>query len=145
MTPESLPLVYFGKLPARGDFVRARTHIPESNAIDEWVSKALVSSETLFSDRLVDRTTTNKTAFLNFSHVNTTSNEIITGVLIPSHDSSYRNYPIIGFGVQYVDKPKSWMNYLPIKSAAIWEDTHEILSIAKSKTDNAELMDYLNH
>lgn len=145
MTPESLPLVYFGKLPARGDFVRARTHIPESNAIDEWVSKALISSETLFSDRLVDRTTTNKTAFLNFSHVDTKSNEIITGVLLPSHDSSYRNYPMIGFGVQYVDKPKNWMKYLPIKSSALWDDTYEILSIAKSKTDNTDLMDYLNH
>jgi len=145
LTPESLPLVYFGKLPARGDFVRARTHIPESNAIDEWVSKALISSETLFSDRLVDRTTTNKTAFLNFSHVDTKSNEIITGVLLPSHDSSYRNYPMIGFGVQYVDKPKNWMKYLPIKSSALWDDTYEILSIAKSKTDNTDLMDYLNH
>ena len=145
MTPELLPLVYFGKLPARGDFVRARAHISETNAIDEWVSKALVSSETLFSDRLVDRTTTNKTAFLNFSHVDTRTNEIITGVLIPSHDSSDRNYPLIGFGVLHIDKPKSWMNYLPIKSASIWNETYEIISIAKSKTDSTDLMEYLGH
>uniref|UniRef100_UPI0026222B73 TagF domain-containing protein n=1 Tax=uncultured Psychrobacter sp. TaxID=259303 RepID=UPI0026222B73 len=47
MTSESLPLVYFGKLPARGDFVRARSHISETNDIDTWVSQALTASEYL--------------------------------------------------------------------------------------------------
>ena len=44
MTSESLPLVYFGQLPARGDFVRARSHISETNDIDTWVSQALTAS-----------------------------------------------------------------------------------------------------
>ncbi|MFT5428493.1 MAG: type VI secretion system protein ImpM, partial [Psychrobacter glaciei] len=85
MTPESLPLVYFGKLPARGDFIRARAHIAETNAIDQWVSQALAISENLFSDAsdsLIDSPPTNNIAFLNFSHVDTVSNEIITGVLL---------------------------------------------------------------
>ncbi|MBE0444521.1 type VI secretion system-associated protein TagF [Psychrobacter sp. FME5] len=144
MIPDSLPLVYFGKLPARGDFVRARAHISETNAIDEWVSQALAVSESIFSESLVDKENSNNIAFLNFSHIDTRSNEIITGVLIPSHDSSHRNYPLIGFGVIHLDKPKNWMKYLPVKSAALWDDTYEILSMAKSKTDNADLMEYLN-
>lgn len=145
MIPDSLPLVYFGKLPARGDFVRARAHISETNAIDEWVSQALAVSETIFSETPINKENTDSLAFLNFSHVDTKANEIITGVLIPSRDSSYRNYPLIGFGVLYMDKPKSWMNYLPVKSATLWHDSYEVLSMAKSKTDNADLMEYLNH
>lgn len=145
MTPERLPLIYFGKLPARGDFVRARAHISETNAIDEWVSQALAISEKIFSDDLVDKAEANKIDCLNFSHIDTRSHEIITGVLVPSHDSSYRNYPLIGFGVLHSDKPKNWMNYLPIKSSTLWNDTYEILSTAKSKTDSSDLMEYLNH
>lgn len=149
MIPEYLPLVYFGKLPARGDFVRARAHISETNAIDEWVSQALAISEKIFSENSIDKANgndiSNQVSCLNFSHVDTNSNEILTGVLIPSHDSSHRNYPLIGFGVLYSDKPKNWMNYLPVKSSALWHDTYEILSMAKSKTDSDDLMDYLNH
>ena len=145
MTPEYLPLVYFGKLPARGDFVRARAHISETNAIDEWVSQALAISEQIFNERLMNKANTDNIAFLNFSHVDTRTNEIITGVLVPSHDSSDRNYPLIGFGVLHVDKPKNWMNYLPVKSSALWNDTYEVLSTAKSETDSAHLMEYLNH
>ena len=55
MTPEFLPLVYFGKLPARGDFVRARSHISEINTIDEWVSQALAVSENISSENLFDQ------------------------------------------------------------------------------------------
>lgn len=145
MTPDVLPLVYFGKLPARGDFVRARAYISETNAIDEWVSQALAISDKIFSDRLTDNEDSNPLAFLNFSHVDTRTNEVITGVLVPSHDSSYRNYPLIGFGVLHLDKPKNWMNYLPVKSSDLWSDTYKTLSIAKSQTDNAHLMEYLNH
>lgn len=145
MTPDSLPLIYFGKLPARGDFVRARAHISETNAIDEWVSQALAISDKLFSDRLTDNEDSNTLTFLNFSHVNTRTNEVITGVLVPSHDSSYRNYPLIGFGVLHLDKPKNWMNYLPVKSLDLWNDIFETLSMAKSQNDNAHLMEYLNH
>ncbi|OXL23573.1 type VI secretion system-associated protein TagF [Psychrobacter sp. DAB_AL32B] len=145
MMPKSLPLVYFGKLPARGDFIRARAHISETNAIDEWVSQALTISEKIFSESAIDKAHIDNIAFLNFSHVDTRSNEIITGVLIPSHDSSYRNYPLIGFGVLHADKPKNWMNYLPVKSSTLWNDTYEVLSVAKSKTDNTDLMEYLNH
>lgn len=145
MTPDSLPLVYFGKLPTRGDFVRARAHISETNAIDEWVSEALAVSESVFSGIPIDNINNHNFAFLNFSHIDTRANEIITGVLIPSHDSSYRNYPLIGFGVLHLDKPKNWMNYLPVKSSALWNDTYEVLSMAKSKTDNTDLMEHLNH
>lgn len=145
MTPEHLPLIYFGKLPARGDFVRARAHITETNAIDEWVSQALAISEKIFSERPIDNTNNHEISYLNFSHVDTRSHEIITGVLIPSHDSSNRNYPLIGFGVQHSDKPKNWMNYLPIKSSNLWHETHKILSVAKYQTDNTHLMEYLNN
>ena len=37
------------------------------------------------------------------------------------------------------------MNYLPVKSSALWNDTYEVLSMAKSKTDNTDLMEHLNH
>nr|WP_317200887.1 type VI secretion system-associated protein TagF [uncultured Psychrobacter sp.] len=145
MTPDSLPLVYFGKLPARGDFIRARVHISETTLIDQWVSEALTRSKSILNESIDDNSSLNAAQFLNFSHVDTAANQIMTGVLIPSHDSSHRQYPLIGFGLMHVDKPKLWMNYLPIKSLKIWDDTHAALSAAKSQADSTQATDDLNH
>ena len=145
MTPDSLPLIYFGKLPARGDFIRARHHINETNAIDQWVSQALTVEPT-HVDSTIDTPQQGfltDSLILNFSHVDTAANKIVTGVLLPSHDSSDRHYPLIGFSLIYLDKPKSWMNYLPIKSLSLWEHTYRALSIAKSQT-NSDASDMLN-
>lgn len=82
MITESLPLIYFGKLPSRGDFIRTRAHISETNALDQWVSQALAHSGAILDEATV----------LNFSHVDTVSGQIITGILIASHDSSHSFY-----------------------------------------------------
>jgi type VI secretion system protein ImpM len=134
MITKSLPLIYFGKLPSRGDFIRTRSHINETNALDQWVSQALTHSGAILDEATV----------LNFSHVDTVSGQIITGILIASHDSSHRYYPLIGFSVMHLDKPKSWLNYLPIKSLALWRSIYQALSCAQSKTDNSEIMALLN-
>lgn len=147
MTPDLLPLVYFGKLPARGDFVRARTHITETNMIDEWVSQALARPNSLLkeqSEQKVEGMASDKLSYLDFSHVDTATGQIITGVLIPSHDSSNRSYPLIGFGLNYSDKPKSWMNYLPIKSLSLWHEIYQALSKAQSQTDSLAVIEHLN-
>lgn len=145
MSPESLPLVYFGKLPARGDFVRARSHINETNTIDQWVSQALAASGSILNEASSTDSNADDARFLNFSHVDTASNRVITGVLLPSHDSSHRRYPLIGFGLSYFDKPKNWMNYLPIKSLNLWDDIQQALSAAKSQTDSNQVTEDLNN
>jgi len=132
MMPASLPLVYFGKLPSRGDFVRSKSHLNETKAIDDWVSQAVANA----SGWLEDRYWLHDSPVISFSHINTATKRIITGVLIPSHDSSQRHYPLIGFGICYLDKPKTWMNYLPIKSLAPWDSAYQVLTIARDQTDN---------
>lgn len=144
MIPETLPLIYFGKLPARGDFVRARTHINETNLIDQWVSQALTVSGSILDESAASNLPSQNLHFLNFSHVDTATNQIMTGVLIPSHDSSHRTYPLIGFGVIHLNKPKSWMNYLPIKSQALWDNIYAALNSAKAQTDDIQVTDNLN-
>lgn len=149
MIPESLPLVYFGKLPSRGDFVRARANINETNIVDQWVSQALTTSGPILQESALEQTdsensSSEKTAVLNFSHIDTAANQIITGVMLPSHDSSDRSYPLIGFVMLHLDKPKSWMNYLPIKSLGLWEGIYEVLTMAKAQTDNVKATEYLN-
>ncbi|MGP5662269.1 type VI secretion system-associated protein TagF [Psychrobacter celer] len=134
MIPDTLPLVYFGKLPCRGDFVRSRSHMSDINVIDQWVSQALSESADEMDTSLV----------LHFSHVDTAENKIMTGVLISSYDSSNRQYPFIGFGLMHLNKPKTWMQYLPIKSAGMWHDIHQTLDQARSKVDNTQITETLN-
>lgn len=149
MMPESLPLIYFGKLPARGDFIRARLHISETNNIDQWVSQALTASQavtegSVTNDLLVQEALWAEISFLNFSHIDTVAKQIITGVLIPSEDSSHRQYPLIGFVLVHTDTPKRWMNYLPVKSLQLWEDIYSALYTAKAQTDSLQATEYLN-
>lgn len=144
MISESLPLVYFGKLPSRGDFVRARSNLFETNAIDQWVSQAIALSDSILPDPSANDNDNKESPFLYFSHVDTVSGQIITGVLLPSQDSSGRRYPVIGFGVMHLDKPKNWMKYLPIKSLALWDDIQQALLVAKQATDSAQMIEKLN-
>lgn len=145
MIPESLPLVYFGKLPARGDFVRARAHINETNNIDQWVSQALATSGAILEDHTVETNASKGAVFLNFSHVDTASKQIITGVLLPSYDSSHRSYPLIGFSLMYLEKPKNWTNFLPIKSLTVWDEAYKALAGAQAETNETQVTDDLNH
>ncbi len=150
MTPETTPLVYFGKLPSRGDFVRARAHISETTIIDQWVSQALslseaISQETPLANYTSEKKALDETLVLNFSHIDTNSKQIITGVLIPSHDSSHRKYPFVGFSLIHLDKPKRWMNYLPIKSLSLWDGTYQALSAAKYHTDDIKVTEGLTN
>lgn len=131
----SYPLIYFGKLPSRGDFVRSRTHSNEINIIDHWVSEAVVNTEHSLA----------RISCIKFSHIDTLSNQIITGVLVSSHDSSQRHYPLIGFSQMWLEKPKSWMNYLPIKSASIWKTIHQSLVVAKTQSNDIQATDLLNN
>lgn len=146
MISECLPLVYFGKLPSRGDFVRARNHLPETNAIDQWVSQAIALSGSILPEPLANDNANKESPFLYFSHVDTVSNQIITGVLLPSQDSSgrHRQYPVIGFGVIHGDNPKNWMKYLPVKSMPLWNDIQQALLVAKQASDSAQMIEQLN-
>lgn len=133
ISDSTLPLSYFGKLPARGDFVRARHHVADIETIDRWVSDAIRLSNTL----------TETLNTLSFSHVNTSAQQVITGSMIASHDSSGRKYPLIGFCVLYLEKPKQWMNYLPSKSVPIWCDIDGALTQVVN-TPNAQATDLLS-
>lgn len=135
MTPDTTPLIYFGKIPSRGDFIRARSHAQEIDSIDHWISEALAHSERLFY----------QTPCIYFSHVNTAEQSSITGTVIPSHDSTDRSYPLIGFALEYTDKPKSWLNYLPVKSSSLWDTTYEAVCAAKQQQSDTEANNLLNN
>lgn len=135
MTADSIPLTYFGKIPSRGDFIRARTHAYEIDAIDLWISEALGQSEQLF----------NQTKAIYFSRVNTLEQQAITGVLIPSHDSTQRQYPLIGFTLDYIEKPKNWLKYLPIHTENLWSHTEQVLQSAKAQQNDVEANNILNN
>lgn len=134
MNSEILPLVYFGKLPSRGDFVRSRHNASEIDTIDNWISGALES--------LVQ--TSHPLPLIFFSHVDTVKNEVITGVIRHSTDSNNRIYPIIGMQVQYIEKIKNWTKYLPVKSLSVWETVDTALVQAQQAATDSGAIEQLN-
>lgn len=135
MSSEILPLVYFGKLPSRGDFVRSRHNASEIDSIDNWISGALES--------LVH--TSNPLPLVFFSHVDTFKNEVITGVIRHSTDSNNRVYPILGMQIQYIEKIKNWTKYLPVKSFSVWQTVDAALVQAQQAATDSDAIQRLNN
>lgn len=84
-------LIYFGKIPSRGDFVRNAQAGPIIQVFDEWVSGAM---EQLSADprwKLIydahDR--------INFAFFDSRANHFVAGTLACSQDSSARRFPLI--------------------------------------------------
>ena len=81
----------FGKIPARGDFVKGAGHSPLIGLLDTWVSRAMAQ---LSEDPRWKITYDNAAAF-DFAFVGARSRVSIVGHLRPSTDSAGRRFPFI--------------------------------------------------
>lgn len=84
-------LIYFGKMPSRGDFVRNAQAGPIIQVFDEWVSGAMDQLSTDPRWKLIydahDR--------INFAFFDSQANHFVAGTLACSQDSSARRFPLL--------------------------------------------------
>lgn len=84
-------LIYFGKIPSRGDFIRNAQAGPIIQVFDQWVSGAMELLSTDPRWKLIydghDR--------INFAFFDSQANHFVAGTLACSQDSSARRFPLV--------------------------------------------------
>jgi type VI secretion system protein ImpM len=85
------PVGYFGKLPARGDFVRAGEHTPLMQQLDRWAEQA---AELLARDPDWKRTY-DAAPPMHFAFLGSRSRGGVGGHILASRDASERRFPFM--------------------------------------------------
>lgn len=135
-------LIYFGKMPSRGDFVRNAKAGPIIQVFDEWVSGAMDQLSTDPRWKLIydahDR--------INFAFFDSHANHFVVGTLACSQDSSARRFPLICAvnlecepGSQTGSKSAKGQVFrgIPLYLAHVWAQTEHWVTLGMSDVTEA--------
>ncbi len=127
----SLPLLYFGKVPGRGDFVRSGQQPALVQSFDRWLSAAL---ELMALDarwkELYDRASPFHFAVLGPRHPH-----VVAGHVRPSSDASGRRFPFMVASSFEVQAPDLFMPRAPLALQRLWAQAEAWARKAQSEPD----------
>lgn len=112
----AMPLMYFGKLPSRGDFLRSSGDAALLQRLDRWLAEGI---EALAADPhwklLYDQA-----APLHFAFLHSLSPSGLAGHLLASTDASGRRYPFITACRLQIDDAAAHLAHSPLLLAPTW-------------------------
>lgn len=113
---QTVRIGYFGKLPARGDFIKATNNLALANLLDGWLAGVM---NQLSAD---PRWKINYDAMhpVQFAFVGTRSRRAIAGHLAASSDASQRRYPFLSMTAIEIDTPRTFLSLSPVVLAPLW-------------------------
>ncbi len=113
---------YFGKCPARGDFIRSTGHGSMLHVLDQWVTQALEAQSSYVDwQRQYDQMPP-----LDFVFCSTRMPLALAGTLTSSRDVSHRRFPLItGIRMQPA-KPSQFMGQAPVLLQSLWQSTRSL-------------------
>jgi type VI secretion system protein ImpM len=122
--PQAARVGYFGKLPARGDFIKAADNPALAKLLDDWLAEVM---NVLSAD---PRWKLNYDAMspMHFAFVGTRSRRAIAGRLVASSDASRRRYPFLGMSAIEVDDPRAFLPCSPMALAPLWQALDSLLA-----------------
>lgn len=109
-------IAYFGKLPARGDFVKGQYNPQLLKVLDDWVAHGM---ELLAEDprwKLVY----DAASPVSFACLGARSRLVIAGQLRPSRDGSARRYPFLAAVPVQIEAAPGFMAGAPLLLASFW-------------------------
>jgi type VI secretion system protein ImpM len=113
---------FFGKCPARGDFIRSTGHASMLHVLDQWVAQAL-EAQASYADW---QSQYDQMPPLDFVFCSTRMPLALAGTLSTSRDISHRRFPLItGIRMQPA-KPSSFMGQAPILLQSLWQSTRSL-------------------
>lgn len=110
-----ISMVFFGKIPSRGDFVRSANHAL-TQTLDRWLAQGI---ELMASDARW-KEVYDQAPPVHFAFLGAQSRAALAGHLIASTDASGRRYPFIAAGSFEVDAPLSFMGRSPMALMRLW-------------------------
>jgi len=109
-------LFYFGKIPARGDFVKGSHGAAVIQQLDTWVTRGL---ELMLDDPDWKRRY-DEAPPIAFLFAGTRSRHMIAGRLVTSHDASQRRYPLLMGTLAPIDEPLQFIARAPLTLFEAW-------------------------
>jgi type VI secretion system protein ImpM len=133
----NVPVSYFGKLPALGDFIKAsQNHQPLTAVLDRWASSGL---ELLAQDvgwkEMYDRG-----AGVNFAFMSSRRRPVVAGHLLPSNDQSGRRFPFFAAVTFEVAHPLAFLGHCPQAFSRLWSRLGRELPLLKTAAEPASLL-----
>ncbi|WP_137939806.1 type VI secretion system-associated protein TagF [Chitinivorax sp. B] len=117
LTPQP-ELFYFGKFPARGDFVKSTAGGPILQVFDQWISQAI----DMITPDPNWKAAYDATPPLRFAFLGSRLRLVVTGTLTPSQDASGRRYPLVLATKLETDSALNFLGELPLLLDPFWQE-----------------------
>jgi len=129
--PQLVHIGYFGKLPSRGDFIKAADNLSLVELLDGWLAEVM---HLLTAD---PRWKINYDAMrpLHFAFVGTRSKRAIVGHLTASSDLSQRRYPFLSMGTIEVDDPSRFLPRSSLVLSPLWRELDALIALVLEADD----------
>ena len=130
----ALNISYFGKLPSRGDFLKAPGNNHQLIAmLDRWAGQGLEQlSQDVAWKQLYDMGHP-----LNFAILGSRSRGAIAGHLLPSTDASGRRFPFMAAVSMEVPQPLAFLSRSPLAFSRVWARLERETRVARDAPDPA--------
>jgi type VI secretion system protein ImpM len=130
------PISCFGKLSARGDFVKATTNPPLIATLDRWVSQTMemLAQEARWK-QLYDAVPP-----IDFAFMGTRSRLAIGGHMRMSMDSSERRFPFMAVAPVEVEQPLEFVARSPLALSRLWQRLNVVATELMLARDPSELL-----
>lgn len=125
------PIGYFGKIPSRGDFVKAAHSLPLVGALDDW----LAGTMELLSGDPRWKLTYDAVQPLHFAFCGPKSRQAVAGHLVASSDQARRRFPFLTVASMELDAPEDFVKRSPLVLSRLWNrmalQTAELMGAAE--------------
>lgn len=122
---------YFGKIPSRGDFVKASDSPALIKVLDDWLSQAM----DLMSTDARWKLNYDALAPLHFAFVGPRRRHAIGGHIVASTDQSSRRYPFMMMSAMEVAEPDSFVQNAPLVLTRLWNRLEGLTAGVRAASD----------
>ncbi|TWI66438.1 type VI secretion system protein ImpM [Pseudoduganella lurida] len=124
---------YFGKLPARSDFVKGGAQHELTGLLDDWLAATM--QQLAANPRWKQHYDAAEP--LHFAFVGPRSRLAVAGHLAASNDQSGRRFPFIAVGTLEVPRPEDFVAISPLALAPLWQRLGSLADDALTSTEPA--------
>ena len=135
----AVDVLYFGKLPSRGDFVRSAQHPAMLEVLDRWQSQTLERLSTDPRWKLIY----DEAPAMAFAILGSGSHVALAGHWLASQDTSGRRFPFVTAGAFDLRKPQQAAVLAPIALDALWHQLATRGQLARQATELSEVQPQL--
>lgn len=116
-TAASARIGYFGKIPARSDFVKVADDQPVLGMLDDWLAQVM----TRLPDDARWKLYYDASPPVSFAFVGPSRRHAIAGHLVASHDRSGRRFPFLTMRTVEVPDPAAFVARCPLAFGPLWD------------------------